>query len=243
MNLVIDIGNSRMKLGLFQGANLQERIVEKKFSPDQLSILIQEKTIQQVIISSSGADPAPWLAVVPEDLFCVHLDHETPLPITNAYRTPETLGRDRLAGAVGAHHLYPETACLSIDIGTCITYDFIDAEGVYHGGAISPGMRLRFKSMHHFTANLPLVKRQRLDSVLGFNTVSSMASGAQFGMAFEIDGYIQHFKDQHPDLKVLLSGGDTSYFVSQLKSEIFAHPNLVLSGLNQILEYNASISR
>ena len=152
------------------------------------------------------------------------------------------MGRDRLAGAVGAYHLYPNTACLSIDIGTCITYDFLDAEGVYHGGAISHGMRLRFKSMHHFTANLPLVKRQRLDSVLGFNTVSSMASGAQFGMSFEIDGYFYHIRSQYPDFKVLLSGGDTSYFVSQLKSEIFAHPNLVLSGLNQILEYNASIS-
>lgn len=238
MNLAIDIGNSRAKLGVFDGQTLIHRPVLKKVSLENIKALVDQFSIQQTILSTVADYPEALDTYLQDKTFYVKLSPDTPLPIQNDYKTPETLGRDRIAAAAGAWHLHPDEHALVIDAGTCITIDFVHKDGVYMGGTITPGIRLRYKAMHHFTARLPLVKRQRLDGYIGYSTESCMRVGAQMGAELEIDGFISHYKKEFGEINVLITGGDANYFVSQLKNQIFAHPNLVLTGLNQILEHN-----
>lgn len=240
MNLSIDIGNSRAKLGIFDGQELIKRPVLKKVTVENVSDIIDEFSIQNVILSTVADYPAELDTYLADKTFYVKLTADTPLPIQNDYKTPETLGRDRIAAAVGAWQLHPHQHALVIDAGTCITIDFVHKDGIYKGGTITPGIRLRYKAMHHFTAKLPLVKRQRLDEFIGYSTETSMRVGAQMGAELEIDGFISHYKKEFGEINVLITGGDANYFVSQLKNQIFAHPNLVLTGLNRILEHNCS---
>jgi type III pantothenate kinase len=168
------------------------------------------------------------------------LTHTLPLPIINSYATPETLGVDRLASVCGARTLFPTEASLVIDSGTCITYDFIDADGVYKGGAIAPGLSMRLRAMHEFTARLPLVEVNENAILIGNSTVSCIQSGALNGMIAEIEGTISRYQVHYPQLRVILCGGDTHFFENNLKGTIFAVQNLVLRGLNSILLHNVS---
>jgi type III pantothenate kinase len=168
----------------------------------------------------------------------IFLNAGTPIPIKNQYKTPETLGNDRLANAVGATIIFPEKNVLIIDMGTCIKYDFIDKNKNYHGGAISPGLEMRFKSLDKFTDQLPLIEPSENFSLTGRSTEESILSGVQNGIIFEINGMIDQYKKKHDELKVIITGGDHAFFANHLKSSIFAAPNLTLQGLNEILEYN-----
>ena len=160
------------------------------------------------------------------------------MPIVNLYNTPKTLGLDRLAAVVGASIQYPGKNILVIDIGTCMTFDFIDSKRNYHGGNISPGVELRLKAMHHFTSSLPLVIRKNNMNILGKSTKEALQNGAFQGLKFEIEGFIKNLTNRTKSLTVILTGGDAVNFGETLESKIFVDPNLVLKGLNDILTYN-----
>jgi len=172
---------------------------------------------------------------------CIELDHHTPIPLINRYRTPDTLGYDRIAAAVGAYTIYPEKNVLVIDAGTAITYDLVTGGGEYMGGNISPGMAIRFKSLNKYTNRLPLLEPSIEEPpLLGSSTKEAIQSGVINGILFELDGFIGDVSRLHPELKVVLTGGDAKYFEGKLKSSIFVDLNLNLIGLNRILEHNAS---
>ena len=166
----------------------------------------------------------------------VILDENTPLPIKNLYETPATLGKDRLAAAVGARAIFPGKNVLSIDAGTCITYDFLTKDGEYLGGSISPGIRMRFRAMHAFTGRLPLVEPEDFTGLIGKTTAESLLSGVINGVCEEIKGLIARYNEQYEDLTAVITGGDHEYLHNKLKINIFAVPDLVLPGLNEILD-------
>jgi type III pantothenate kinase len=163
-----------------------------------------------------------------------------PLPVKNGYATPQTLGVDRIAAACGANALFPENNCLVIDAGTCVTYEFVDATGVYRGGAISPGLKMRFQALSVLTARLPLVEPVHTPELTGASTASCIQSGVVIGLMEEMNGVIRRYEEKFDKLRVILCGGDTPFFENQLKASIFASPELVLSGLNSILSYNVN---
>jgi len=166
------------------------------------------------------------------------LSAETPVPVNNLYKTPETLGKDRLAAVVGAHSLFPDKNILVLDAGTALTIDFIDKDGNYRGGNISPGLNMRFRALHEYTQKLFLQSQSDEYQFLGCDTASAITSGVQNGIIFEINYYIDHFVKQFPGLVTILTGGDVNFLVDKIKKYIFAEPNLVFIGLMKIIEFN-----
>lgn len=239
MNLVIDIGNTVAKLAAFDGERLQEVVHTDNKSLELLPGFCVKWACERAIVASVvslSEEAEARLAALPVAL--LRLDHRTSLPIENLYETPHTLGYDRIAAVVGAQMQFPGRDLLVVDAGTCITYEFIDAAGRYHGGNISPGMQMRFKALNAFTAKLPLVHEEgrRLD--MGRDTDSAIRAGVLNGMFYEIEGYIRAMKHKYPELLVFLTGGNGFSFDTKLKSIIFADKFLVLKGLNRILNYN-----
>lgn len=236
-NLVIDFGNTRAKTGVFQ----DHRLIDKNVFTDvsELQKFIAAQSWDNSIISSVSQEAS----VVNDAIRVWHqkiaLQYTTPLPITLAYKTPETLGVDRIAGACGAIDIFPNQNCLLIDAGTCVNYEFIDEKKIYHGGAISPGIKMRFDAMHTFTSKLPLVTATETAPLTGDSTISCMQSGVINGIVAEVEGIIHRYTTNYPNLGVILCGGDYSVFENKLKPSIFVAPDLVLSGLNRILLHNA----
>ncbi|CCH53768.1 putative transcriptional acitvator, Baf family [Fibrisoma limi BUZ 3] len=242
MNLVIDWGNSSLKVGWFnQSALLQS---ERYESVGSLLAGVSQRAFDQVIVSSTSR-PADEIRAALADLnrTILTLDSATPVPIRKAYDTPNTLGADRVAAAVGAMSLFPACDCLVLDVGTCLTADLIDREAVFQGGLISPGLHMRLRAMHEQTARLPLVDVSAGEPVplTAKNTRQAMQSGVVNGLTFEMNGIIETYRRERPGLVVVLCGGDASVFESRLKPPIFAVPELVLIGLNRILEHNVTI--
>ncbi|MBI3218246.1 MAG: type III pantothenate kinase [Bacteroidetes bacterium] len=237
MNLVVDVGNTRIKAATFDGEQLLESF--QFATVNDLREGIKNLTFQYVLICSVNqeAEEFNFLQPTVKKFF---LSPQLPLPIKNAYATPRTLGVDRLAGACGAYALYPGKNCLVVDAGTCINYEFLDDSGTYHGGAISPGIDMRFKAMHTFTARLPLVERNENANWIGNSTESCMQSGVMNGVVAEVENTIAWYREKYPSVVVLICGGDAPFFENRLKPTIFAAPDLVLKGLNRILRYNAS---
>jgi type III pantothenate kinase len=238
MNLVIDVGNSHTKAGLFENGQLI--YFYETDSQKDLVAFTNQKRPAYVLICSVVKPPEvlrDLLANYTKKAFV--LDYKLPLPIHNRYETPETLGMDRVAAVAGARALFPDKNCLVIDAGTCIKYDFIDYNGNFWGGMIAPGLQMRFQAMHKFTARLPLLEPS-LESVelVGRNTEKAMQSGVLNGMTAEIEGVITKYKEKVPDLQVIMCGGDLPFFETQIKYPIFAAPRLVLSGLDSILQHN-----
>lgn len=241
MNLIIDIGNSLTKVYLFDaGQDVESFVIENSIIPLIHKLLTDYKSINRAIISSTcDYDPqlSGYLDQLPEGWS--ELTAKTELPITNKYRTPETLGKDRLAAVVGAHALFPGENVLVIDAGTAITYDFINELGEYHGGNISPGLLMRFRALHQFTGRLPLLEPKDKYEFPGTCTEDAIISGVEQGLLFEIEAYIAHFKKNYKNLEVIFTGGDANFFDSKLKNSFFVCSNLVAFGLNRILDYNA----
>jgi len=237
MNVVIDYGNSAAKVGIFD----QHTLVQKFLFPKETELkkFLQNFSAASCIISSVSRDAQTVLSWASGKQKFV-LNHRLPVPIKNKYATPETLGVDRLAAACGALHLFPGRPCLVIDAGTCITYEFVDRQGNYRGGGISPGLKMRFEAMHTFTARLPLIEVVENPKLIGDSTETCMQSGAIYGAIDEMEGVISRYGRDFEDLQVILCGGDTRFFENKLKASIFAVPELVLSGLNSILIYNVS---
>jgi type III pantothenate kinase len=239
VNLCIDQGNSSIKIGVFDQSDLIESKVFEKFGQAEISVIFGKFKIEASILSSVRQDNRDLIeALSAVSSILIELSHNTPIPIRNNYKTPETLGKDRLAAVIGAAFLKPKSDVLVIDAGTAITYDFIDSDNVYHGGNITPGLSMRLRAMHEFTQKLPLAEVLIDSPLLGNDTQSALSSGALHGIVYEIEGYINHLKIKYPQLLVLLTGGSTFYFISKLKNAIFVERNLVLIGLNRILQYN-----
>ena len=240
MKLIIDIGNTLVKVGLFEKKQLLITKTSPILSLDFItSITDQNKNISSVIISSVKDVSVDIINYLKKNFRFIELSALTVIPITNLYKTPETLGKDRLAGIVAAHSLYPDENVLVIDAGTCITYDIITAKGEYYGGNISPGLNMRFKALHTFTEKLPLVSLINFTELIGTDTNKSILSGVINGIVAEADAIIERYRDFYSPLKIIICGGDAQFLVDRLKkNSIFAVSELVLIGLNEILDYN-----
>ncbi|MFC5270911.1 type III pantothenate kinase [Adhaeribacter terreus] len=233
-NLIIDIGNTNTKYGIFENNKLEKQGVVSGIAA--LQEIVAEENPENVALASVGISGEEVLKTLSIPGKKVELTHKTELPISNLYETPETLGKDRLAAVLGAVFLFPKTNCLVIDAGTCITYDFLDAAGNYHGGLIAPGLAMKFKAMHTFTSRLPFLEQSAFEPELsGKTTAQAMQSGVYNGTLAEAEGIIKRYEKQAENLNVLLCGGDAAFFETNLKGRIFAIPELVLLGLNSLL--------
>lgn len=243
MNLVIDIGNTRTKFSVFNKGEVLITVPVNEFLPEHVDLLQKEHPALQKVILSSVKDYSPDLKTALQNKFeyFIELNENTPLPIENCYKTPETLGKDRIAAAVGGFDLFPETNLLIIDAGTAITYDILNEKHQFLGGNISPGIEMRYKALHHFTGKLPLTSHKKFDKLYGTTTEEAIWAGVQNGVAFEVDNAIETFKKFYNNLKVIITGGDADFFDKKLKNSFFVNFNLTAIGLNCILEYNGQI--
>ena len=243
MNLVIDIGNSRTKISVFDTSGIVYHEAMDDICPDNLKGIIDKYPgINRSILSATkDYDPViPRMLRSAMGLF-IEMDASVLIPLRNGYKTPETLGKDRLAAAVGANFLFPGENLLIIDAGTALTFDLVTREAEFRGGNISPGLEMRFRALNQFTGKLPLVNSGVIDQFWGDTTLNAIRSGVQNGIIFEIQGYIEFFKKNYQKIQVIFTGGDTKFFESKLKYSFFVHSNLVATGLNRILDYNAKI--
>ncbi len=249
MLLAIDVGNTRIKAAVFEEDKLIEVLI---FAKNELqnnieSILNQHSKITDLVVASVGnIDEKEFLKY--EYRTKVHfVTHNTPLPFQNLYATPKTLGIDRMVLAAGAVLQFPNKNRLVIDAGTCVTYDFIDDEKNYLGGAISPGIRLRYEALHQYTAKLPLLTIDSLEietnstlqpELIGNSTQQSIHSGVINGLVNEINGFISEYEIQYSNFIIILTGGDAEFLAKRLKNTIFANRNFLLESLNKIYLYN-----
>lgn len=237
VTLALDIGNSKIKAGLFNGRELLKQVSFPTLGLSKLEAWWQPFRPEMGIYSTTRKVLPNFTDQLAGIIPMTELHFSMPLPVKLKYETPETLGKDRIAGAAGAQQLFPGHNVLVLDLGTCITYDMVTADGTFIGGQISPGLHMRLKAMHHFTAKLPLVPANTDPDRVGSSTIANLQSGAFHGMLHEMDGFISWYSQNFDNLKVIITGGDASNFAAHLKNEIFAAPNLILQGLNYILLY------
>ena len=240
MNLIIDVGNTFIKLAVYKNDRLlKKELVEQADFDKSVNDFLDLFNVKQSIISSVGNVSNSSVKNLSKKLTVLELNSSTKIPFKNLYKTPRTLGVDRIALVSASAHKYPKSNVLIIDCGSCITYDFINSANEYLGGAISPGIRLRYETLHNLTANLPLLEKKKPKNLIGNSTESSIHSGVINGILIEIDGIVNKYKTKYPDLTVILTGGDSKFLSKRLKSSIFANSNFLLEGLNHILEYNS----
>jgi len=238
MNLVLDIGNSAVKIALFEKNNM---VLVKRCLKEELTNILSEITFNKGIVSNvdENQELEQGLKKYTEILF---LDDQLKLPIKNSYMSPKTLGYDRLSNAVGAFCLAPDQNNLIIDMGTCIKFDVINDQNEYLGGSISPGLKMRYKALNTFTAKLPLLEGVNKVDLIGTDTKGSICSGVINGVVSEIDSMVNKYREKYSQLNIYLTGGDAQVYISiaePQKSSIFAHDYITLLGLNAILEENA----
>ncbi|MFP4845152.1 type III pantothenate kinase [Winogradskyella sp. PE311] len=241
MNLIVDVGNTFVKFAVFQDDKLIYKVsFELSEFKKEFKLLKKEfPELRKAIVSSVGRLSKKQIDIIDEDLKLHELNYKTKLPFKSLYKTPKTLGVDRIALVSGSVSQFPYKNVLIIDAGTCITYDFVTSENDYLGGAISPGIRLRYQSLNNLTANLPLLEKDKPKTIIGDSTESSIHSGVVIGIIKEIDGVIEEYRAKHQDLTVILTGGDANFLSNQLKNSIFANSNFLLEGLNFILDFNS----
>ena len=240
MKLVIDWGNTLCKTAVFKDEKIIYHSSVKQMDVNHWKLFFKKHSgIRSVILSSVVNHPKEIVRFLKKQYLFTELTSNTPLPLQNLYTTPETLGKDRIAAAVGANHLFPDTNVLVIDAGTCIKYDFVNRNNQYLGVAISPGIDMHLQALHEFTDKLPLVKQKKINTLTGRTTAESILSGVVNGSIEEMRGIIGQYQKQYRGIKIIITGGDADFFEKQLKTTIFAEPFLVLKGLNIILDYNA----
>jgi type III pantothenate kinase len=236
-NLAIDRGNTFAKVGVFAGPDLVS--FSERLGDAEVQALVRAHAPAHVIVADVRGQGLDWLreAAGPAQLWA--MSAQVPVPVVNLYQTPHTLGMDRLAAAIGAHALHGGQPLLVMDAGTCLTYDFVDQEGRYHGGGISPGLHMRFRALHHFTAKLPELQPAEGEvALVGGSTAEAIQSGVVLGMVAEIGGMVGLYAQAHPGLQVLMCGGDAAFLAKKVKHPIFVSQTLVVTGLNAVLSYN-----
>ncbi len=240
MQLVIDIGNTRVKVALFGQKELNYFLVYNSVNALLESDIFQKFTITHSIVSSVVTGIDSFVVALQQRVKEVLLfTYHTPIPIKNEYQSAHLLGSDRLASAIAGNLLFPNKHVLVIDLGTCIKYNFVNSRNTYVGGSISPGLQMRFRALHTFTAHLPFQEvDEKFNLLVGRDTKENILSGVQNGTIAEVEGFIEQYKRQYPDINIVLTGGDVNFFEKRLKSSIFADQFLILKGLNEILDYN-----
>jgi type III pantothenate kinase len=241
-NLVIDIGNTLTKVAVFKNNELLEVEQYADMTIEEIDTLINGYTIEKVIIASVKTETPAWQNLLETRFRVVNFSGVIKSGIKNHYKTPHTLGADRLAAVIAAHYLYQGANNLVISGGTCITYDFIDSQANYYGGSISPGLNMRYKAVNYYTAALPLITSDiNFGALYGDDTASAIKSGVQNGIKFELEGFINEYLKEVKECNIILSGGDSIFFDTLLKNSIFApcvkiEPYLVLKGLNSAIQ-------
>ncbi len=238
MNLILDFGNTYQKAAVVAEGEIIYLLSESCIDMKIIQIIRKQYKIKNAILSSVVHHDKNIDAYLSNNYNFIHLSPETPTPLEKSYKTSQTLGSDRMACAVAAHHFFKENDVLIIQLGTCITSDFVTKDGVYKGGSISPGLDMRFASLHHFSAKLPLIEYREIDYITGSSTEESILSGVINGIAAECNYLIEQYKEKYPLLKIILTGGSLKKIENTIKSEIITFPNLVISGLDLILNHN-----
>jgi type III pantothenate kinase len=239
MLLAIDVGNTRIKGAVYERNTLINQFVFSSLEVKNTikNILENNPKITDLIVSSVGNENSIAFNSFSEMISIHFVSHQDIFPFQNKYATPTTLGIDRMILATGATLLFPKKNKLVIDAGTCVTYDFIDDENRYWGGAISPGLRLRYESLHQFTSKLPLLTLEEPLNFIGNSTNQSIHSGVVNGLIHEIDGFIRQYKNKNENFTIILTGGDAEFLAKRLKNTIFANSNFLLESLNQFFQY------
>lgn len=239
MLLAIDIGNSQIKGAVFKHNTISDTFIfaysewRKKIE----NIFEQYPFLSHLIVSSVGKLSEDDFLWIDKKIQISFVSRQMKFPFTNLYKTPDTLGVDRMVLASGAVLKYPKTNRLVIDAGTAITYDFVDAMDNYLGGAISPGLRLRYKALNDYTAKLPYLEKTEEDFFIGQNTSESIHSGVVNGVIHEIEGFIDRYRTTYENFIIILTGGDTDFLAKRLKSTIFANQNFLLESLNDLYQF------
>lgn len=239
MLLAVDIGNTKFKAAVFEGDALLEKFIfgNEAALKNFKKIFTAYPKIRHTWLSSVGKTDDEAVIWLNEKTDLTVISHKSQFPFTNSYGTPQTLGIDRLILTAGAVLQFPAANRLVIDAGTCVTYDFCDAQDTYRGGAISPGLQLRYNTMHNFTAKLPLLYPEMPSGYIGNTTVSSMHSGVVNGLLYEVEGFVSRYVEQYQDVKIILTGGDAEFLAKRLKNTIFANSNFLLESLNNLYLY------
>ena len=240
MLLAIDVGNTRIKSAVFEQDNMMEQFIfSNEDFLEKIEIIFKKYSkVAIIVVASVGNLEKEDFSAFENRAKIVFITRELSFPFNNQYDTPNTLGIDRMVLASGAAIQFPKKNRLIIDAGTCITYDFIDENDNYLGGAISPGIRLRYESLHNYTAKLPLLKREIPKKTIGKSTEQSIHSGVINSVVFEIDGHIDSFISKNDNFIIIFTGGDADFLANKLKNTIFANSNFLLESLNQIYQYN-----
>lgn len=242
MLVAIDVGNTRIKAAVFEGYSLINlHILKKEFFQNELKIIFKTygKITHLWVSSVSDVEKKAFEGLL-EGVKIHFISHLDSFPFQNLYATPTTLGLDRMVLAAGAVLQYPKTNRLIIDAGTCITYDIVDENDNYLGGAIAPGLRLRYEALHRFTAKLPLLPLEMPEKYIGNSTNQSIHSGVVHGVLHEIEGYISKFTEDYENFTIILTGGDSDFLAKRLKSTIFANSNFLLESLNYLFQFDTN---
>ncbi|NGY38649.1 type III pantothenate kinase [Flavobacterium sp. XN-5] len=239
MILTVDVGNSRIKAAVFEGDILLEHFAFKKeeLQKNIQNILKNFTNTTHLVVASVGNVEKQAFLEFEKDIAVHFVSHGDQFPFANEYETPLTLGIDRMVLAAGAILQFHGKNRLVIDAGTCVTFDFINDSNEYLGGAIAPGLQLRYKSLHDFTANLPLLALESPKNIIGNSTAESIHSGVVNGLVYEIDGFIDEYRTLYSNFIIILTGGDTDFLAKRLKNTIFANSNFLLESLNQTFQY------
>ncbi len=239
MILAIDAGNTRIKAAVFEGSIVLEYFVFLKTDLEKniQNILKKYQKTTNLVVSSVSEVEKNSFSVFEKEINVHFVSHNDVFPFVNDYATPHTLGIDRMVLSAGATLQFPNQNRLVIDAGTCVTYDFIDESNHYLGGAIAPGLAMRYKALHDYTAKLPLLELESPQDYIGKSTSASIHSGVVNGLVYEIDGFIDEYKAKYSNFIIILTGGDTVFLAKRLKNTIFANSNFLLESLNQTFQY------
>lgn len=242
MNLIVDIRNSRTRFSVFNRGEILITVPVNEFDPEHLDVIFEEHPDLENVIVLSEEELQENLRAAFSERFksFIEFNESTPLPVEIAFNTGEYFRKDRVAAITGINELFPDTNILLIEAGKTILYDFVDEENKYLGGSISPGLEMRFRSLHQFTAHLPLVEPFDFNKLIGATIEESILAGVQNGIVYEIESVINTFKDFYDNLKVIITGRGAAFFDKKLKNSFFVHYNLTAIGLNRILEYNVN---
>jgi type III pantothenate kinase len=238
LNLIVDIGNTYLKIALFEKNNLIEKFFFHHNYFDNIKNILSKNPVKNSIISNVSEINDELISFLNENTRLVLLKDILKFPFKNTYSSKETLGQDRIALVSSASYQFSDENVLIIDAGTCITYDFKNHNNEYMGGGISPGIKMRFKSLNLFTSKLPLIDVFDDFDLIGNNTKKSLASGVVNGTIMEINGIIQQYHDKFENIRIILTGGDSKFLLKRIKNTIFADQNFLIKGLNYLLEAN-----